>query len=92
VTAQLGGSVTVPESVALMEHALARLRRYPALSPVSTGELIELPCCGVRVDFDGIDCSQDGPSRVFWPPRWTCLQCDRRFTLNHDESGLVDVA
>ena len=85
-------TIKIPESVPLMKHTLARLQRFPALSPISIAPMIELPCCGMLVDFDGIDCSQDGPSRVFWPPRWTCLQCDQTFVPNHDESALERVS
>jgi transposase-like protein len=84
-------TVSVPESVALMKHTLARLQRHPALSPLRIAPMVELPCCGIMVDFEGIECSQDGPSRVFWPPRWTCPECDETFTLNHDESALADL-
>jgi hypothetical protein len=84
-------TITIPDSVRPLKDGIDRLRRYPALTPLSEGTMIEMPCCGLRFDAEAIDCSQDGPSRVFWPPRWTCLNCDRTFCPNHDWSALSEV-
>lgn len=80
-------TISVPESVMPLESVLSRLLRYPALTPLSTGVMIEMPCCGFRFDAEAID-SAPGPSRVYWPPRWTCPSCERTFTANGD--GLVE--
>jgi hypothetical protein len=89
---ELGGrSVSVPESVPLLAGVLADLAQAPALSPISTVKVIELPCCGFRFDADAIDSSQDGPSQVYWPPRWTCPQCERTFTPDLTGRGLDEM-
>lgn len=84
-------TIRIPDSVVPMRAVLGELMKHPALSPVSHGPMVELPCCGSRIDFEAIDCSQDGPSRVFWPPRWTCLQCERTFTPNATGDGLEEL-
>jgi hypothetical protein len=83
-------TVSIPESVPRLKTVLADLARHPALSPLSTGVMIELPCCGGRVDAEALDVSHDGPSRVFWPPRWTCLDCLQSFTPNITGDGLEE--
>ena len=47
-------SVTIPASVPLLASVITRFGEHPALSPVSVGTLIELPCCGSRVDVEAI--------------------------------------
>jgi hypothetical protein len=84
-------TIPIPDSVGPLKVLLERLGRYPALTPLSTGTLIEMPCCGLCFDAEAIDCSQDGPSRVFWPPQWTCLNCHRTFAPNHDQSALSEI-
>ncbi len=84
-------SITIPESVPLLASVITQLGEHPALSPLSVGTLIELPCCGSRVDVEAIDCSQDGPSRVYWPPRWTCLGCRKTFGQGPAGYELVEV-
>lgn len=67
------------------------LSAYPALSPVSVGRMVELPCCGSRVDAEAVDCSVDDPNRLYWPPRWTCLECELTFTVNLAGSDLIEL-
>jgi hypothetical protein len=76
-------TIRIPDSVQPLKRVLAELRKHPALTPLSEGTMIEMPA---------IDCSQDGPSRVFWPPQWTCLSCDRTWTPGGDGASLDEVA
>lgn len=84
-------TITVPESVVPLREALEILRHYPALSPLSQGTMIEMPCCGFRFDAEAISCSSDGPRCVYWPPRWTCPTCDRIFSPSSDGTTLIEV-
>ena len=85
-------SVTIPQSVPLLASVITRFGEHPALSPVSVGTLIELPCCGSRVDVEAIDCSEDVPRRVYWPPRWTCFECRITFSPSLDGCDLIEVS
>jgi hypothetical protein len=82
-------TVKVPESVSLMADVRSQLERYPALSPISMGPMVEMPCCGGWLDFEAIDSVPNQWSKIYWPPRWTCGNCGETFTLNHDESALA---
>lgn len=84
-------TLSIPNSVAPLKQVFTVMSRHPALTPLSEGVMIEMPCCGLRFDAEAIDCSQDGPSRVYWPPRWTCLSCDRTFTPSMEGHDLVEV-
>jgi hypothetical protein len=81
-------TVSIPESVPLLNGVLRGLEEHPALSVVSIGKMIELSCCGTRVDVEAFDCPVDAPSRVYWPPRWTCVAC---FTVGITGYELVEV-
>lgn len=84
-------TISIPESVHALEETLRGLSAHPALSPISVGRMVELPCCGLQIDAEAIDCSQDGPSRVYWPPRWTCSACEHTFTVDLTGFQLVEL-
>jgi hypothetical protein len=88
----MADTMRIQDAVEPLRRVLTELRRHPALTPLSEGLMIEMPCCGFRFDAEAIECSQDGPSRVFWPPRWTCSQCNRTFAPNADSSSFYEKA
>lgn len=85
-------TLTIPDSVKPLAAWIAERNRHPAVSPLSEGTMIEMPCCGTRFDVEAIDCVPGVPSTVYWPPRWTCLQCDQTFTPNEFTGDLEPVA
>lgn len=88
----MNATITVPESARCLPDILNALQRHPALAPLSVGLMLELPCCGIRVDAEGIHCAKE-PSTVYWPPRWLCDQCHRVWSVgDFDPSRLVEVA